>query len=103
MENIVKRGLFLFGSVGAMVSLLVAGLMAAQPAGACDCIGPRFDMQLVDVRLVNPSDLDEATVEDLEAAEQGAWPESGSYDYDRQVFEGTLENGDDVAVQIVVN
>ena len=67
------------GAVAACVSFFGVLVATPQPAGACDCIVPRIDLELVDVVLVNPGDRDDATVAALEDEEAAAWPETASH------------------------
>ena len=70
------------GSIGALAgtaAFMTFGVAIPQPAGACSCAIPRYDLEVADVRLMNLGDLDENTVDEMEAEEAAAWPETASF------------------------
>ena len=89
------------GSVGALVALsafVALGVATPQPAGACSCMVPSFDLEITNVQLMNPGDLDVTAVEEMEAEEAAAWPETASFDA-MDYFDGLV---DDEYVSILI-
>jgi hypothetical protein len=78
------------GSIGALTGIaafMAFGVAIPQPAGACSCLIPRYELEVADVRLMNLGDLDDNTVDEMEAEEAAAWPETASFDFFYE-FEG---------------
>lgn len=71
------------GSVGDLIALsafVTIGIVTPQPVGACSCLLPFVDLEITEIRLMNPGDLDDSAVEELEAEEALIWPETASLD-----------------------
>ena len=90
MKNIPLK-LGSIGGITGIATLMAIGLTAPEPAGACSCAMDQYDLEITEVRLMNPGDLDDTTLADMEAEEAAAWPETASFD-ERYAFEGHTDD-----------
>ncbi len=86
MKKVVQMG-GLVALLGAG-ALLGVGLLTPQPAGACSCIDPSAELELVEVRLIDSPEVTDEDQEALVDAQTDAWPEVARFFSDTKEFEG---------------